>query len=646
MIRISAELSDERGGVMALLAVVLPVMLLFVMMVVEFGNFFEHRRHLQLQADAGALAGAGLFNHCFTDDAGNLAAANDAIEAQARLYGGAHATAFNQQVGNATDRITQRINRKTFEVGGPPPDDTVEGSPCAARMLDVKMTEADLPLIMRGFAALFGDLFGDRDVDSINARARIEIQELKELNGSLPLAVPDPNPRLAAITFVNESGTGNLCASPPCSVALEDAGISGKFRQWRTPSPVRITVPAAGANIGIRVHLAGGTTTTCGAAFVECFDGLAFIHGAGTSTGSQVLTGIWPTNGSCLNPSFVYQYPSPCAVGVAATLAFGPGVPDPSVAIVRATVGGNTYPMSYGGGVWSTAAGSFTPPAFGGAYSVSLGWEVRTGTVNGAACNTTGSNPCKGTVNDVQRVFSGSLDLSGSVRTISVSEPTSTAMGSPYSLGPGDHDLSVAVGTHFFQAIDADSLRDDETVVLRLVGSSNNYAIDCGWTNLRERIENGCQFAYQRNTRVPGCPPPAPVTPPDCVDTDPGAAVGQIRQGMNTRFGCSPNRWGEFPVDPTDPRIVPMILTDYGSFVINGRHQVAVRRFGAFYVTGWDGATCAPNEPYPFTGSAQGNIWGHFTHSVSTINNGGGDPNASCNFDPLALDACIAVMTR
>jgi len=115
---------------------------------------------------------------------------------------------------------------------------------------------------------------------------------------------------------------------------------------------------------------------------------------------------------------------------------------------------------------------------------------------------------------------------------------------------------------------------------------------------------------------------------------------------MNTRFGCSANRWGEFPLDPTDPRIVPLIMTDFGAAIDQGTHPVAVRRFAAFYVTGWDGATCAANEAYPFPGSPSGDIWGHFTHNVSTINNGGGDPTALCTFDPVALDACIAVMTR
>jgi hypothetical protein len=634
---------------MATFAVVLPILLLFVMMVVEFGNFYEHRRHLQFQADAGALAGAGLFNHCFTDDAGNLAIANGAITDQARLYSGAYVSALNEQVGNATARITARINKKEYEVGGPPADDTVESEPCAAGMLDVKMTEADLPFVLRGIASLFGSVFGDKDVDSINARARIEIQELNVLGNSLPLAVPDPNPRLVAITLINEIN-GNILGTAD----LVNSGVSGTVRQWRNADPIPITVPAAGARIGIRVQLGGETSTTCGDDLVDCKSGLAFIHGTGTSTGAPILTAVWPTTASCLSPSFMYQHPSSCSVGVAATLAFGPGVPNPSVAQVSILVNNNALPggagvMAYSGGVWSTAPGAFTPPAFGGPYNVSVKWEVKVAglNVNGTVCTSTGSNPCKGTFANVQRFFSGSLDQSGSVRTITVTEPGSTATGSPYSLAPGDHELNVAVGTYFFQAVDADSAGTDETVVLRAAGSgSNNYAIDCGWSNLRERIEKGCQFAYQRNPRVPGCSPPAAVTPADCVNTEPGGAIGQLTQGMNNRFGCPTNRWGTFPIDPTDSRIVPMMLTDFGSAIASGRHLVAVRRFSAFYVTGWDGATCSANEPYPFSGSSAGNVWGHFIHNVSTINNGGGDPSALCNFDPLSLDACIAVMTR
>ena len=74
-------LTTERGGVLVMVAVWLPVLLIFLMFVIEVGNWFEHKRHLQLQADAGAFAGGGLFNACFVD----AAAGSAAIESEARL---------------------------------------------------------------------------------------------------------------------------------------------------------------------------------------------------------------------------------------------------------------------------------------------------------------------------------------------------------------------------------------------------------------------------------------------------------------------------------------------------------------------------------------------------------------------------------
>ena len=52
---------SERGAALVMVVVWLPVMLLFFMFVVDVGNWFMHKRHLQMQADAGALAGGGVF---------------------------------------------------------------------------------------------------------------------------------------------------------------------------------------------------------------------------------------------------------------------------------------------------------------------------------------------------------------------------------------------------------------------------------------------------------------------------------------------------------------------------------------------------------------------------------------------------------
>ena len=51
----------ERGAALVIVVVWLPVLLIVFMFVVDVGNWFVHKRHLQMQADAGALAGGGVF---------------------------------------------------------------------------------------------------------------------------------------------------------------------------------------------------------------------------------------------------------------------------------------------------------------------------------------------------------------------------------------------------------------------------------------------------------------------------------------------------------------------------------------------------------------------------------------------------------
>ena len=48
---------NERGQVIVLAAVMIPVMLLTTALAVDVGNWYTHKRQLQNRADAGALAG-------------------------------------------------------------------------------------------------------------------------------------------------------------------------------------------------------------------------------------------------------------------------------------------------------------------------------------------------------------------------------------------------------------------------------------------------------------------------------------------------------------------------------------------------------------------------------------------------------------
>ena len=99
--------------------------------------------------------------------------------------------------GTQPDDIHMLMNSKTFygqtELDPDPPPST---SPCTARMIDVKMTETDLPWFMRVAS-----------VDYINATARVAINQLDVTAGMLPVGVPDVNPKKAAVTFV-DLGTG------------------------------------------------------------------------------------------------------------------------------------------------------------------------------------------------------------------------------------------------------------------------------------------------------------------------------------------------------------------------------------------------------------------------------------------------------
>ncbi len=45
----------------------MPVILLFIAFSVDIGNWWVHKRHLQLQVDAAALAGGARFSQCFPD---------------------------------------------------------------------------------------------------------------------------------------------------------------------------------------------------------------------------------------------------------------------------------------------------------------------------------------------------------------------------------------------------------------------------------------------------------------------------------------------------------------------------------------------------------------------------------------------------
>ena len=73
-------------GVLVLVAVTLPVMLMLTSFVVDVSNWWEHKRHLQIEADAAVLAGGGVYAFPCT------ASVDSAIYSEALKYAGPSAT--------------------------------------------------------------------------------------------------------------------------------------------------------------------------------------------------------------------------------------------------------------------------------------------------------------------------------------------------------------------------------------------------------------------------------------------------------------------------------------------------------------------------------------------------------------------------
>ena len=110
----------ERGQVLVLVALLLPLFLAIGSIVIDVGNWYVLKRHLQTQVDAAALAGGPAFTGCFQ----NPLAARDAIAQQALAYAGdptRDPSAHNPLMQDTAD-VHAVLNSTTFWTQGDLPD--------------------------------------------------------------------------------------------------------------------------------------------------------------------------------------------------------------------------------------------------------------------------------------------------------------------------------------------------------------------------------------------------------------------------------------------------------------------------------------------------------------------------------------------
>jgi hypothetical protein len=636
----------EHGAVTVLVALILPILILPLgAFVIDVGNWIDHQRHLQLQADAGALAGAQEFTAQGCSDA--------VIKNRALQYSGMPVsgfTSFNQQVGPPHGALSESVNTQSYPAQPSPPasDPTpMTGSPCNDGMLDLKLTETPVPQFFH--LPFLGQVLG-----GINAHARVSILQQTSGTGFLPFAVNETAPTAARAYFIDETASS---FTPIASVALTNTGTNAQGQAvWSNTTPLPVTINKD--KIGVVVALSGDkSNTTCpsNSQFVNCFDvgpGPDLVHvqgwstgGTGTATGpiARAVT-LQPGTGliGCADAYFSNST-SDCTFGVNAKIDVG-ATPNPPGVTVQAVVSGTSYPLTYSS---TTGTWNGTATLHSGSRSNQVDLTVTCTKGTGAPCSKTTTT----TLPDVQRAYAANSTTSGTIVNAGISESATPDANSFQSCATCTHNLVVTVAV-------AGSLQNAQSVsdplyVMRFgngTSASQTGAITCnpnGSGQLRTDIAQGCSGHYTINTSDPSCtntnpgPLGTPPPPADCVVTSNGLKTGQFRQGLADRFAnqTCPNNWSSFPHIPNnDPRIVGVFITPYGSFGASGGQAYQIQNFATFYVTGWDKDPCNSDDS---AGSNQ--LVGHFIKYINPY-----DPGAiggqKCNLN--SVGNCVAILTR
>jgi hypothetical protein len=655
--RTLALATDERGAALVLFAVFAPVAILFAAFAIDGGNWFLHKRHLQVQADAGVLATAQEFQRCFT----NAAGANAAIDAAAAQYSGTSgAPLYNAQVGGTSQaNVHEMINKQNYYNQSSPVDSSaVEKEPCEAEMVDLKLTETNLPWFWQAFSS----------VPYINAHARMEILQASTATKVEPLAVAETAPVAAAAYFVDENNNDAVLAKE----TLTRTGTNNQGQEVWSSSGTEVTINHP--HMGVVIALSGNASDTkCGDTFVKCFDqstttGPSLLHiqgwssaGSGTGSYSSPIAREVALQPSTCADAYFASSGSGCTIGLTARVDLG-ATPNPPGVTVNAIVGGgNAVPMTYSTSTqkWS-ASGLALPKEGSNRVDLQVTCNPKT---KPSACEALKSTSTA-TIEDVQRAYAAGSS-SGSVTGAWVSEP-GAAEPVPGTLDANSYEMcgtcahKLAVTVDVAASLENASSFSDPLRQLRFEGEQGVRA-GCPPTEgpsgskYEQHLGEGCPGQYRINTSDPSCT--ANTSPYDCLKIGlSGKDTGPTKHGIDARIEESPpagmhfypcsnwikNNGGGVPtIPPDDSRIIQVFVMPYGSVDAEGRsllgnEEVQIQNFATFYVTGFPGDKCNSD---PHTGNAE--IVGHFIKYVNPLN-GAGSEKCVAN----SLGECVAVLTR
>jgi hypothetical protein len=668
--RIHSHAKDEQGAVLVLFAVFAPVAVLFVAFVIDVGNTLLHARHLQVQADAGALAAAREFQPCINGNIYSRAAQYSGAEGVTTPSGSATALTplYNTQVGGTTQaNIHVLLNSKRYYKQSSPVDASAEEKPpCEAMMIDVKATETDQAWYIKVFKSIFNGISYD------NAHARIELLQETEPTGVEPLAIANSAPIAARAYFVDEDENSSGVATVEkgkalASVALANSGPNGAGQDVWSNATAPLTLAIAHPHIGVVIALSGRTSDTqCGHEYVKCFDATerSLLHIAGYSEGgtgtlttpiAHKVTLSSPLPNTCTDGYFSNSSTT-CTFTIAAKVDYG-STKTKGISVIPVVKGKQETGLTYveAEKLWRGTA------SLQGAGSNEINLLIK--------CNKNEKeSPCEkassteATIKDVQRSYAASEAGSGTIKGAWLGEiggllqdANAFEVCEAQNGNSCSHKLVVTINVGGSLA---DAQKYSDPLYHMRFGNPQAEVVGCtpggesSGAQYRENLSVGCQNAYKLNTTDPGCT--ATGEPFDCVGFASGVKTGPFAQGLSDRLQAHPpegtqfykcNNWvknnGEnVPLIPADDsRVIQLFVEPYAS---NGSRSAPIQDFATFYVTGWDGdnSSC---PGHPDDSAAKGEVVGHFIKYVDTLNSGdGGGQKCVLN----SLEQCVTVQTR
>ena len=675
--RLARRTRGERGQVVVLAALMIPVFLLLGALVVDAGNWYAHKRSLQNRADAGALA-AGL-EYIKNNNLRNCVSAPGTTGTTISNVAKAYAGTSDTSVGTTYNKNVNNQSNVTVAVNATNPtalDWTDGGSPCADHSADA-WSSAGLWTDVKVREGNVGTLFGSFGISlpQIAAQARVKVEPIIGVGSN-------------GLPFIAETGDQIECVWAQF-VRARDGSTTAGFTV--TPSnPILLTETSN--------HTWTGNVTNV--QFNNADDDVAIRYWGGSKNGSAPCdfangpkkplphklsqddqpvqidwlnvydTGAAPGNqappklrrfslnaaGTCGGPGYLYTAstsPSAtCLVGFTAEVDTGANGVQGQITVQPVGTAVSPVTVSYdtSGGSPATVSGTITVlpnhTASGsniqnydqvGPTYLKVSWRQTTGTIGSggqANCAAGGTN-CRGTFqgetvsgvsDDIQQQFYTSDPLA-SVPLVATSVTPVAGRSFP-ALG------STGSFTITFQHTAVDK---NHVVLIRDSGSfgpgtgNRTRSIYCGNSPgqgaaaLTNAIKDGCAKDLAQNTRQDSCSPaPLPSGNPwDCVQMEQGQKTA-VSAGLEDRFQCTTNNWPNPPEG--DQRYAYIILTGFGRTAsVANNDWLPIEGLLRVYVTGWDEsghgggpANCSQNDDPPRGYDSQGaQLWGHLVEPIT-----------------------------